>query len=404
MSQNIMIVGGNFDNKGAQSMLFITIDEIKKRIPEARIFFASEDRIEFPEFKFIKIFASSDAKKIALNQNCLYTICKRSVMDLIKRIIGRRDNLLKFNDLKNIIPQIDLIIDISGFNLGKKWSKDIQESYLDNIRIAKKYNIPIVLMPQSFGPFDYPDENRHILYEIEELLPYARKIYAREKEGYNMLTDIFHLKNVDLSTDLVLQNSGINIENIYLNPTKKSVLQIGDNAVGIVPNAQCFKHGNKVRILDIYRQIIKTLLEQEKRIYVFRHSSEDVEVCKEIYDLFPDKLELINNDFSCLEYDEFVKQFDFLICSRYHGIVHAFRNGIPSILLGWAIKYFELASHVNQDKYVFNITDLNMDVKGLLNAVNLLCKNHDKESVIIKKKLELIQSNNCFNSLSEWMK
>ena len=37
----ILIVGANFNNKGAQSMLFITMDELKKRFPDCEIFFGS---------------------------------------------------------------------------------------------------------------------------------------------------------------------------------------------------------------------------------------------------------------------------------------------------------------------------------------------------------------------------
>lgn len=33
MASKILIVGANFENKGAQSMLFITVDELKKRMP-----------------------------------------------------------------------------------------------------------------------------------------------------------------------------------------------------------------------------------------------------------------------------------------------------------------------------------------------------------------------------------
>lgn len=38
MVKRILIVGANFENKGAQSMLFITVDEIKKRIPDGEVF------------------------------------------------------------------------------------------------------------------------------------------------------------------------------------------------------------------------------------------------------------------------------------------------------------------------------------------------------------------------------
>lgn len=38
MVKRVLIVGANFENKGSQSMLFITVDEIKKRISDCEIF------------------------------------------------------------------------------------------------------------------------------------------------------------------------------------------------------------------------------------------------------------------------------------------------------------------------------------------------------------------------------
>ena len=39
MSMKVLITGANFNNKGAQSMLFVTVDEIRKRIPDCEIYF-----------------------------------------------------------------------------------------------------------------------------------------------------------------------------------------------------------------------------------------------------------------------------------------------------------------------------------------------------------------------------
>ena len=38
---NVIITGGDLKNKGAQAMTFVTVDEIKKRFPEERIYLAA---------------------------------------------------------------------------------------------------------------------------------------------------------------------------------------------------------------------------------------------------------------------------------------------------------------------------------------------------------------------------
>ena len=252
-------------------------------------------------------------------------------------------------------------------------------------------------MPQSFGPFDYPQSKEHLLKEIAEELPYCSMIFARENEGFLMLERDFHLSNIRHSPDLVLQNRGIDLNNVFNKAPEIIVPQIPRGAVGIVPNMQCFTHGNETKNLKIYRNVIKKLLEKEKNVYIFRHSSEDLEICKKIRDISGNNVHIIENDFSCIEYDEFVKQFEFIICSRYHGAVHAYRNGIPSILLGWATKYDELAQLLGQDKYSFDITDDNLKVTNIVTAVEEMCDNYHNQSLRIKKYLREINRENCFD-------
>lgn len=393
----VLIVGANFNNKGAQSMLFISVDEIRKLNPEAQIYFTSGEKYPEELYRFSRVYASIDAQEIALhNRFSQKMFC--FLKDTIKKIVGRNDNLWEYNNLNKLMPDINLIIDVSGFNLGSKWSIEYHEAFLNNIRLAKKYNIPIILMPQSFGPFDYTPEKEHLISEIADLLPYVKIIFAREREGYQMLIDTFHLTNVELSTDLVLQNKGINIENIYVNLQSINVPEVSSGSVGIVPNKQCFTHGDKHKIFRIYKSIISKLIEQKKEVYIFRHSSEDMDACKEIYDLCTDDhVHLLENDFSCLEYDAFVQNFDFIVCSRYHGIVHAYKNCVPSILLGWAVKYKELAELLGQGRYNFDITNEDLKVSDVVVAIENMCREHKAESEIINTNLKPIQKDNCFN-------
>ena len=398
-----LIVGANFENKGAQSMLFITIDEIKKRVVNPEIYFASLNDIN-DNYSFKTLYYCNISKKIALEQNIFfkfYLIFYAFIRDVCKLILGKKKNLWKFLDLDRNIKNIDVIFDISGFNLGNQWSTEIQESYLDNIKIAKKYNIPIYLMPQSFGPFDKYDDRKKLYNDIKEYLRYPKIIFAREKAGYNELTKKLSLKNVKQSCDLVLQNKKVNLENIYKKINKRKLAYTKPNSVAIIPNAQCFNHGNSEKILNLYTEIIKHLLKNGKNVYIFRHSFEDLKVCKELKKLFiNDKnVFLLEEDFSCLEYDEFVENFDFIICSRYHGIVHAYKRSIPAIILGWATKYKELAENVNQSKYMFNIANDNIDGENVLNIIDDMIINQEDNRKIIKGRVQEFQKHNCFEEV-----
>lgn len=418
---NILITGAQLANKGAESMLYIVTDEMKKRFPDAIIYFATNCDYDESKYTFKKFFMSERGLDIAIGgPRATYAVLKGILKDTIKICIGKRKNLGHFYDVRDHFGEMDMMIDVSGFNIGKQWSKGTHRIFMNRIELAKRNNIPVYLMPQSFGPFDYDANMKSMKTRMEELLPYPKLIFAREKEGYNDLIKTFDLHNVVLSTDLVLQNTGIDWRNVFTSepvinvPAFDSYGDIGGvrslnedvgsdylKVVGVVPNKQCFNHGDMNWNLKIYQAVIDQLLSDGYRVVIFRHSREDLEIGKIIKERYKatNDVYLETKEFSCFEYDVYVKQFQFIICSRFHGIVHAYRNGVPSIALGWAIKYLALAKCVDQGQYSFDITEGRCSIEEIIGAVKDMEINHEHNSVIIRKCVQAIQKENCFDMI-----
>lgn len=405
----VLIVGAQLANKGAESMLYISVDEIRKRFPDAEILFATEEIYNDDKYTFKKLNYSERGKIIALGGVKGFIELPKSICkDIIKFILGRRTHLGHYFDVKNKIKDVDIIIDVSGFAVGDKWSRKVHVSYINNIKLAQKYGIPIYLMPQSFGSFEYADDMADIKKSLSEFLKYPELIYAREKDGYNKLISEFNLNNVVISTDLVLQNSGIKWENVFKDKPIVDVCKIeGNKIVGIVPNKQCFHHGNAEKNMEIYHSIVCKLLNDGFKVILFRHSREDLEICKNIKSSFmdTDNVVLEEKEFSCLEYDEYIKQFSFIICSRFHGLVHAYRNHIPCIALGWAVKYMELTECVGQERYFLDITSPTCTSESATNILDNMEAKYYDEALVISEKVKEIQNNNCFDAvLNKWCK
>ena len=142
MKRNILITGGELFNKGAQSMTFITVNELKKRFPNHEILLSSSrdfkrDYEEKQQYNF-KICHDVFQYLFAFGS---YARLKKMDKDLIAKS-------------KEILKMTDIIIDISGFALS---SNSLRRTiyYLSKFNIARKYNIKAYIMPQSFGPFVY---------------------------------------------------------------------------------------------------------------------------------------------------------------------------------------------------------------------------------------------------------
>lgn len=395
----VMITGAQFNNKGAQSLLFVLIDKLKKEYPDVKIFYLPVDdyrKYKKDKYNFKIIYGDMEAhyyENIPIVRPLLV------MKAYIRRIV--KNSTIKVEDVRmlhKILPQLDVIIDISGYQLTSNFSNIMNRRFLYYIEEAKRYSKKIILMPQSFGPFNYSEAGNKIMKLIGRDLRNADLIFVREKEGLNLLKKSFDLKNLYLSPDIVLQSDEIDWSNIYTEIPKFNYPKLTtSNNVAIIPNVESFKHGNDNIILTIYHRVIEQLLAMKKNVYIFRHSH-DLPACERIYRDFKvnDCVHLIKDELECAEYSKFIKQFDYIIASRYHSVVHAYKECVPAVIFGWAVKYLELAEIFEQSKYVFDITKEEIDLEQVFSAIIHMESYYNEESKLIKNKALGLRANNCF--------
>ncbi|MEZ2457725.1 polysaccharide pyruvyl transferase family protein [Salinicoccus roseus] len=385
--KKVLIFGAYINNKGAQSMLYTVIDKIKSKDPDCKIYVVREKKVEVDikenySFDFLEIGMKSKLKLAGKPFSLLSILLKNNEIDY---------NLEK---VKSLFDKSTIFIDISGFALSSKFSRNSTINYLANISIAKRFNVPFYIMPQSFGPFNYSFLDKKILIPmIKKYLNYPVRIYAREKEGYDLLSS-FGLNNIYKSLDIVFhQNKELDLSNIYndkVDTVKFKNVDIKPNSVAIIPNIKTIKKENKEKIYNLYIEAINYLTSNHKYVYLLRHSSEDLNIIQDIYNKFENnkKVYLIKEEYSSIELQNILKKFDYTIASRYHSIVHSYKVGVPAIVLGWAVKYKELLEEFNQENYQFDIKKI--DSKIFVEKLAELDKNFKKEKKIISNRLDII--------------
>ncbi len=304
---------------------------------------------------------------------------------------------------EKILRDTALIVDISGFLLSSKMAGGRNREFLAVMDMAHKMNIPMVLMPQSFGPFDYPEKVKGELMDaIRRILPYPVLVYAREKEGYDLLKKEVTSDNVYLSKDLVLQNRKFSLEDIAdVNGMDFSVPEIiTQRNVAIIPNSKVLQFiEDKDLYYDLYCDIIKELIGFGKDIYLIYHSNEDLKICNTIFDrAVSDKVHLIDKELNFWQFEKCIQKVDYVVASRYHSLVHAFRNGVPCVGLGWAEKYSALFADFGQDSYVFNLAEA-ADKDAIMESVRKMESAYSEEAGRIRSSLDEIQKDNCFEKM-----
>lgn len=404
--KRIIVTGAQFGNKGAQSLLFCFVSSIREQIPECEILYFPLD-VNYPyEKENLKMCVIRNTRLShqyeAGGVERYYAIFKCFLNRLIKK---KGPTFSEMTELSKCLKKADILVDLSGYNLGSKWPIETNKNFLRYFSEAKKHGIPVILFPQSFGPFDYGEKQDEMDALISSTLNSVNIIFAREKEGYDLLTRKYELKNVKLSQDFVLQSELPKWERIFGYEPRMGFKKIQkQNVVGVIPNYQNFLHGNREEVLNIYITLIRELLLVGKNIIIFRHS-EDLDVCREIYNVFKDNsnVELYEYDFSSFEYSKFIMEFDFLVAARYHSIIHAYKVGVPAIVLGWAVKYQELVKLCGQEKYLLS-TEVAVDSTTIKEVVALMNKNYKIEKNFILKAIASLNSKDCINAVANILK
>lgn len=347
--RNIIITGGGMVNKGAQAMTLIAVHELRQRFPDHKIYLYSpvdlaNDKLDKTQFAFD--FTGWYPLKFA---HCQHNPLQRAVT-----MLRSRSELL---EAETIYRNADFIVDISGYALGSNWNDKVCNDYLDILEFAQGFGIPVYLMPQSFGPFDFGADRQALDERIGRLLPTAKVIFAREQEGYDALVNTYGLTNVCLAMDLVLGNKGIDLDKVFKRRPVMNLPEIAANSVAVIPNSMNASVSSQEAVLTMYTEAVDKLLSLGKTVYLLSHSTMDAALCRTLKERFVNNegTVLMEQDFSCLEFNELVLKFQYLVASRFHSIVHAYKNGVPCIALGWATKYHNLLKLFDQERYNFDV-------------------------------------------------
>lgn len=375
-----LVFGGNTDNKGAEAMTLILVNEIRRKYPNAEIIIAVSE----PEYKRVKQQGLS--------------------VDIIVFHSYDYFNPHRFAGYRELLGGINKIIDISGYMLSSDFQFKYSVEFLCRILLAKLWRKPIYILPQSFGPLLFKKKYERIVIEkfLKILMPYPKIVFAREEKGYLEMAP-YCKGNLKKSMDMVLTYQGnLDLEMIYKKELhsleEKSVMK---NSVAIVPNRRNITNGcGEAKMKEIYSIIIDRIISNGKNVYLIPHSVEDIDVCKNIKKKYGrnERVFLVEKDLHCFEFETLISKFDYAIVSRYHALVHAYKSAVPCLVLGWAIKYEELAKAFQQSKYVVD-TRKKISAGAVIRKLQCLDKSYMGEKEIIKERYMKINQSFSFDWL-----
>lgn len=394
------INGGEFNNKGAEAMTLVAIYEIRKRFPNAKIYLNYQPGNSELErsINIDPIYLNNYIFRI-LNSNSLIERFTSFLLNVRLGIFNKK-YYTSISKSRKVLSSVDYYIDISGFSLSSKWGYKNSVLYLDKIDCVKRLSpkSKVYLMPQSFGPFDYKDKS--IIEHIKTTLNKCSVVFVREQSGYSIL-DRMGVFNKKLSCDSVLQTPEIKYYD-FISEFKKleeDIIVHNEKSIGIIPNYRLIDTNqfDEEKMIGFYCSLIDNL--REYTVYLIGHAGEDLILCKKIKSKFldNDNIIVIDHVLNSFNYQKLASKLRFIIASRYHSIVHAYKEGTPALILGWADKYNEIATKFNQQKYIINMEDTEKSIQSLFDIMN----NYESEKTKILDILKEIQRESCYVFLDD---
>lgn len=391
--KKFIITGIQMRNKGSQAMFLSLYSGLKQRYPGCEVI-GFANKYDEPEQYDFQLLPYDYFTRLLYR----YRLSSVPVLTpLITSFAGFWRKTDKWNgsvgQMEQALRDADAILDASGYTLGSGWGKGGGRLLLQTIRIARRYGKKIILMPQSFGPFDWgEDDDAEFLAEVKQELSYCTKIYAREIEGYECLKSL-GLRNVELSADMVIREAIFpKASDIHPDYEPPKIDQPEPGAVGFIINENVFRIGDPDAVLELYAKLLSKLLDDGENVYVLSTSTADFQLVERVLAKVDarDRIGLISGEYSSPELIDIIGQFKYVVASRYHSVVFAYRSGVPAIILGWASKYLDLAAHFQQQDYVFDIRDPGVD--RIIRQIEKMGANYAIEATRIRECLANMQT------------
>ena len=370
-------------NLGCEALAYSLINNIKEQCRKNSV-----------EVKYIIFcFKYLEKKKKEL---CDYLHIKYENVEFVEITIKN------LNNIRNTIRQYkkcNFIIDMSG---GDSFSdiyglkRMIRESFYKLIAINN--NIPLILGPQTYGPY-----NKKISKILaRKIIKNATLVFSRDKKSSDLIYDLAKIRPID-TTDLAFRLP-------YEKKEKTKEKSIGINISALMWN-EGFNGKNQFELKVDYKKYINDLIlnikqRGEYKIYLISHVNasgieDDYKLCEELakkYDIYvAPKFE------TPMEAKSFISTLHLLIGSRMHATIAAFSSGVPTISLAYSKKFEGLYNSIGYNYYIdakkYNTeTALEMTKKFIKNIKTMIAD--EKKSL----KLANEKLNNFDRNLGEFIK
>lgn len=369
----IEIRQAGFVNKGAELMLHAVVEQVRARYPDAKITMApiyggAVDTFE--KMGQMRLFPKFWLWRYGFDWG------------VFAKFIPRK--LLKMHGLV-LDYEVDVIIDAAGFSYSDQWGVRNSKELASSSRKWKRNGSKLILLPQALGPFEDIKNKKY----VKQWVKCSDLIFAREIDSYQFITGI------------VGEQEKIKIYPDFTNLVKGTLpvgYEASDKRIALVPN---YRMIDKTSIeeskayLPFMIRCAKYLLSKGAKPFILVHEGDNDKVLADKISESVGGLPIVKET-NPLHIKGILGTCDATIGSRFHGLVSALSQGVPSLATGWSHKYIRLFEDYGFQEGVVSVLDSESE---LTRKIDLLIKSETAQPL----RNRLNEASNVLKEKSEEM-
>lgn len=362
-SKQILIIGANFSNKGAEAMMKTVKQQLSMRHPDiiCHMLCRPYEKQLAIENGFNPVFGLPPSPFQRQWRKFKYRLSGK----LYKLIHGKSKPwrfAFPFEAIRVILNDLDAVIDISGFAYADSWGKPMIDETTKLLNLCKRRGIKFYFLPQAWGSFDIPE----VSVSVKRMLDEADGFFARDQVSRRHLAKAMGVQEsaIRLMPDIVFSFES-DVIPVRTELTKYKAK--GKLLIGISPNLRVYEKSSKQGTENSYISLLLTIsrfcLEQLNANLVLipnetfpettRHR-DDRHLCELLYQHIgqPERCFVVDRYASAEEIKSYIGEVDLLVSSRFHALIFGLLQRKPVLAISWSHKYRELFSLFELEEFV----------------------------------------------------
>jgi colanic acid/amylovoran biosynthesis protein len=313
----IEIRQAGFINKGAELMLHAVLQKTREAWPDAGfVMVPTRNKGPAPYLKRAELGFLQKAWLRCCGLQCggLAALLPRKVREMYGIVLDR---------------EVDVVLDAAGFAYGDQWSLRASRELARSCRRWRRRGARVVLLPQALGPFTSPE----IKKLFNTVADNADLIFARDPVSYRYLTEaVGERPNVRMAPDFTNLVEGVvpagfpaDSRRFCLVPNFRMI----DKTEGAVSAAY----------VPFMIKCARYLVEKDAAPFLLVHEGgRDLQLARQIAEGADGRIPIVQEGHP-LKIKGILGACEATLGSRFHGLVSALSQGVPSLATGWSHKY-----------------------------------------------------------------